>query len=213
MNFIDQKLEEYCDNHTSTHSELLHKIERETHLEVLRPRMLSGNLQGRFLSLISKLIQPKYILEIGTYTGYSALCMAEGLVSEGKLITIDKNKELENRVRKYFSESAYSHQLNFISGNALEEIPLLMHDFDLVFMDADKKNYCNYLDLVVPKMKSGALLIADNVLWSGKVVEPIGPKDKDTPELLKFNKMVNDHPLLENALLPLRDGLMMARKI
>ena len=213
MDFIDEKLNDYCENHTSQESELLYRITRETNLEVLLPRMLSGHLQGRFLSFLSKMKQPKTILEVGTYTGYSALCLAEGLTEDGKLITLDRNEELLPRVKRYFAESSFSNRLEMRVGDASKIIPELEETFDLVFLDADKKNYCLYLEQILPKMSSGALLIADNVLWSGKVVEEIEEKDRDTPELLKFNKMVQDEPQLENVLLPVRDGLMLARKV
>ena len=213
MDFISEQLSDYCDQNTSKEPELLYRITRETHLEVLLPRMLSGNLQGRFLSLMSKLQRPQCILEVGTYTGYSALCLAEGLAPEGKLITIDKNEELFPRVSGYFKESSFASQIEMKVGDASKIIPELDETFDLVFLDADKNNYCLYLDQVLPKMKSGALLIADNVLWSGKVIEELDPKDKNTAELLLFNQKVTNSAELENVLLPVRDGLMIARKV
>jgi predicted O-methyltransferase YrrM len=211
MEFIDEKLMHYCLEHTTAESELLYKINRETHLEVLQPRMLSGNLQGRFLSLISKLLQPKSILELGTYTGYSALCLAEGLSQDGKLITIDKNPELEKRVRAYFNSSPFSNQIEMIIGNAMEILPKLVHNFDLIFIDADKENYLNYLKILEPKLKAGNVIIADNVLWSGKVIETLNPKDTDTKALLEFNAYIQHSTLYENLLLPVRDGLMILR--
>jgi caffeoyl-CoA O-methyltransferase len=213
MEFIDNKLMDYCLDHTSQENELLYKINRETHLEVLQPRMLSGNLQGRFLSLISKLKQPKRILELGTYTGYSALCLAEGLVEDGKLITIDKNFELETRVLEYFKESEFASKLELKIGNALDIVDALDETFDLVFIDADKENYLNYLHKITPKLNKGAIIIADNVLWSGKVIEEPTPTDKDTQALLEFNLFIQNSPLFENTLLPVRDGLMLAYKI
>jgi caffeoyl-CoA O-methyltransferase len=213
MEFIDDKIMNYCLAHTSQESELLYKINRETHLEVLQPRMLSGNLQGRFLSFISKLLKPVNILELGTYTGYSALCMAEGLAENGKLITIDKNIELQKRVEGYFAASNYSSQIELKIGNALEILPTLSESFDLVFIDADKENYLNYLMILEQKLKPGAVIIADNVLWSGKVVEPLNPKDTDTKVLLAFNQYVQNSPNFENLLLPIRDGLMLVRKV
>lgn len=213
MDFIDETLNDYCENHSTPESELLYKITRETNLEVLLPRMLSGHMQGRFLSLISKLKQPRRILEIGTYTGYSALCLAEGLTPDGKLLTLDRNEELLTRVNGYFSESKFHGQLEMKVGDASMIIPELDEKYDLVFIDADKTNYCAYLRQVLPKLNVGALVIADNVLWSGKVVKPLEEKDRDTPELLKFNKLVNDTPELENVLLPIRDGLMVARRL
>ncbi len=213
MEFIDKKIMDYCLEHTSLETDLLHKIHRETYLEVLQPRMLSGNLQGRFLSFISKLKQPSSILELGTFTGYSALCLAEGLAKEGTLITIDKNIELQKRVEGYFNESNFRQQIKFIIGDALVILDDLDLKFDLVFIDADKDNYLNYLKKIEPKLNVGAIVIADNVLWSGKVVEPLNPKDIDTKNLLAFNKYVQESPLFENFLLPLRDGLLVFRKI
>jgi caffeoyl-CoA O-methyltransferase len=213
MEFIDDKIMDYCLEHTSQESELLYKINRETNIEVLHPRMLSGNLQGRFLSFVSKLVRPKRILELGTYTGYSALCMAEGLAPEGELITIDKNPELESRARRYFEESSFRAQIKMKVGEALSVLEEIDLDFDLVFIDADKANYLNYLKKIESHLKSGAVLIADNVLWSGKVVETLDPKDKDTKALLAFNVYVQESPLFENMLLPIRDGLMVVRKV
>lgn len=213
MEFIDPKLSEYCQNHSGTESELLARMVRETHLEVFHPRMLSGHLQGRFLSMISQLMAPKHILEIGTYTGYSGICLAEGLQADGKLITIDRNMELASRAKKYFEASGYGQKIEFISGDATQVLPTLNQEFDLIFIDADKANYPLYLDLVLPKIRKGGLLIADNVLWNGKVVEPLHPKDKDTAAILEFNRKVNESKELENVLLPIRDGLMMMRKL
>lgn len=210
MEFIDEKLDDYCGEHTSEEDALLQKINRETHLEVLQPRMLSGHLQGRFLSMISKLKQPKRILEIGTYTGYSALCLAEGLAKEGKLITIDVNEELAEKVRAYFDESKYASQLEMQIGDATELIKNLEGPFDIVFIDADKENYPTYFDLVIDKMSTGGLIIADNVLWSGKVLEPVKENDTSTKAILHYNEKIHNDPRVENTLLPIRDGLMMA---
>ena len=212
MEFIDERIIDYCLEHTDQESALLQRITRDTHLEVLHPRMLSGHLQGRYLSMISKLIQPKVILELGTFTGYSALCLAEGLAENGQLITMDKNVELEARTKAYFLESDYKDKIDFRVGDALDLIDEVEEKLDLVFLDADKVNYLNYLKKLEPKLNKGAVVIADNVLWSGKIVEPVGPKDKDTPALLAFNKYVNESPLFENLLLPIRDGLLMMRK-
>ncbi|MDG2152423.1 MAG: O-methyltransferase [Crocinitomicaceae bacterium] len=211
MNFIEEKIEEYSIAHTSPESNLLNTIDRETHLEVLRPRMLSGHFQGRILSMLAKMICPKRILEIGTYTGYSALCLAEGLSEEGKLYTIDINEELEDRVRKYFLDSQYNLQIDFIIGDALNLIPRLNENWDMVFIDADKKNYMNYYNLVVSSVKSGGYIIADNVLWSGKVVEK-EHDDEDTEALRVFNDTLSKDSRLEVVLLPVRDGLLIARK-
>jgi len=210
MDFLPENLQRYVETHTSAESDLLKKINRETHAHVLKSRMLSGHVQGRFLSLISKMLKPKVILEIGTYTGYSAICLAEGLQPGGKLITIDNNEELEDRVRNYFKESEYNSQIDFRVGDARKIIPTLTEVFDLVFIDADKENYSLYYDLVIDKLPSGGLILADNVLWSGKVVQP--STDKDTKAILEFNNKVKDDPRVENLLMPLRDGVMMIRK-
>ena len=186
-------------------------IDRETHLEVLRPRMLSGHFQGRILSMLAKMVGPTTILEIGTYTGYSALCLAEGLSEEGRLYTIDINEELEDRVRQYFLESPYNSQIDFIIGDALNLIPTLNENWDMVFIDADKKNYLNYYELVISSVKSGGYIIADNVLWSGKVVEK-EHNDEDTEALRVFNDTLSKDSRLEVVLLPVRDGLLIARK-
>jgi caffeoyl-CoA O-methyltransferase len=173
--------------------------------------MLSGGYQGRILSMISKLIQPKNILEIGTYTGYSALCLAEGLQKNGTLITIDKNEELEDFAKKYFEKSNYNAQIKQLIGDALDIIPTLNEKFDLVFIDADKENYTNYFKMIIDKMNSGGVILSDNVLWSGKVVEKIDSNDKDTKVLVEFNKMLNTDDRIETILLPIRDGLSISR--
>ncbi len=211
MNFIEERVEEYSMLHTTKESELLNKIDRETHLEVLRPRMLSGHFQGRILSMLSKMISPYRILEIGTYTGYSAICLAEGLTEDGKLYTIDINEELEDRVRQYFLESKYNQQIDLIIGDALNLIPRLNESWDIVFIDADKKNYTKYFNMVVASVKSGGYIIADNVLWSGKVVEK-DHLDEDTLALRVFNDTLSKDPRFEVVLLPVRDGLLIARK-
>jgi len=210
MEFLPEDIQQYVEKLTSEESDLLKKINRETHAHVLRSRMLSGHVQGRYLSMISKMIQPKVILEIGTYTGYSAICLAEGLHPGGKLITIDINEELENRVRNYFKESAFTSQIDFKIGDARKIVPTLTETFDLVFIDADKENYSLYYDLVINKLSKGGVILADNVLWSGKVVQP--NPDKDTKAILEFNRKIQDDPRVENLLLPLRDGVMMVRK-
>lgn len=211
MDFLPDELQRYIETHTSDENDLLKKINRETHASVLKSRMLSGHVQGRFLSMISKLVRPKNILEIGTYTGYSAICLAEGLQSDGKLITIDVNEELESRVRGYFKESSFEKQIDFRIGDARKIIPSLTQIFDLVFIDADKENYSLYFDLVIDKVSSGGLILADNVLWSGKVVQP--NPDKDTQAILNFNNKVQFDVRVENLLHPIRDGIMMMRKI
>ena len=186
MEFIDPLLEKYVCEHTANESDLLKKINRETHLEVLQPRMLSGHLQGRVLSMFSKMIQPERILEIGTYTGYSALCLAEGLTPNGKLVTIDINEELAPRVRSYFFASEFSEQIDYKIGAAMELIPTLNEKLDIVFIDADKHNYINYYHLVFPMVNIGGYIIADNVLWSGKVIDS-SHNDKDTQLLRDYN--------------------------
>jgi predicted O-methyltransferase YrrM len=211
MEFIAQGLADYANAHSTVASSLLQRIERETHLEVLQPRMLSGPFQGRLLSLISKLVQPKRILEIGTYTGYSALCLAEGLTKEGKLITLDVNEELHKRVQGYFNASDYSEHIDYRIGDALDLVPALNETWDLVFIDADKKNYVNYYDLVVDRVRSGGLILADNVLWSGKVIDEKA-QDKETVLLRQYNERINRDERVENILLPIRDGIMVARK-
>jgi caffeoyl-CoA O-methyltransferase len=211
MNFLPPEIEQYAQAHTSAESDLLKKIDRETHAEVLMPRMVSGHLQGQFLSMISQMIKPKTILEIGTYTGYSAICLAEGLATTGKLITIDINEELETRVRGYFKEAGLENQIDYRIGDAANIIPVLNVSFDLVFIDADKENYGLYYDLVFDKLPVGGFILADNVLWSGKVVQ--AKEDKDTKAIKEFNLKVNQDKRVKTMLLPLRDGIMMVEKI
>lgn len=212
MDFIAPNIQEYADSHTTEESQLLKSIERDTNLNVLLPRMLSGQAQGRILSMFSHMIRPQCILEIGTYTGYSALCMAEGLLDGGKIITIDINEELESRTQGFFTQSEYADQIDYKIGNAIDVIPSLDETFDLVFIDADKYNYLNYFNLVIDKVTKGGIIIADNVLWSGKVVEPLEQGDKDTPGLIAFNEAIQNDPRVENVLFPVRDGLMVIRK-
>ncbi|WP_394993630.1 O-methyltransferase [Emticicia sp.] len=212
MEFIAPEIDEYCAEHTSPETEILAKLNRETHAKVLQARMLSGHLQGRFLAMLSQMIQPSNILEIGTYTGYSALCLAEGLKENGKLITLDINEELENFVRGFFKESPLNDKIDFRIGNALEMIPTLTQTFDLVFIDADKLNYTNYYDLVFEKVRQGGYIISDNVLWSGKVVDKT-KNDKDTLAIRAFNHKLHNDIRVENILLPIRDGLMIVRKV
>jgi len=214
MEFIDSALLAYCEAHTSEEDPLLKKITRETQAKVLMPRMLSGHLQGKMLELFTKMIQPQTILEIGTYTGYSGVCLARGLKKGGKLITLDINDELETMVRGFFEESGLSDQIDYRLGNALEIIPTLSGPFDLVFIDADKFNNATYFDLIIDKVHPGGIILADNVLWSGKVLVAEGQKvDKDTKAILDFNDKIQNDPRVENVLLPFRDGIMMARKI
>lgn len=211
MEFLPEDIERYVEEHTSGESDILNRINRETHLEVLKPRMLSGHLQGRVLSMVSHMIQPENILEIGTYTGYSALCMAEGLQENGKLVTIDINEELESRVRAYFNESDFNDQIEYVIGNALEVLPKRSEKWDMVFIDADKENYLNYYHLVFDQVKKGGFIIADNVLWSGKIVDET-KNDIDTVKLREFNDTIHKDKRVENVLFPIRDGLLMIRK-
>jgi predicted O-methyltransferase YrrM len=210
MEFLTDEIQRYVEHHTRDENNLLKRINRETHANMLMPRMLSGHLQGRFLSMISKLIRPKNILEIGTYTGYSAICLAEGLAAGGKLVTIDINEELENRVTGYFNDSGYREVIDFRIGDARKIIPTLKETFDMVFIDADKENYSLYFELVIDKIPSGGLILADNVLWSGKVLDE--KPDKDTKAIVEFNKKIQHDLRVENILLPLRDGVMMIRR-
>lgn len=214
MEFIDPALLAYCESHTSDEDALLKKITRETQAKVLMPRMLSGHLQGKMLEFFVKMLQPKTILEIGTYTGYSGICLARGLKPGGKLITLDINDELETMVRGFFEESGLGAQIDYKLGNAREIIPTLEETFDLVFIDADKFFYAEYFDLVIDKVNPGGIILADNVLWSGKILVEEGKKiDKDTQALLDFNLKVHQDPRVENILLPIRDGVLMARKL
>jgi caffeoyl-CoA O-methyltransferase len=213
MEIVDPIIQTYCDNHTSEESEVLKKLNRETHANVLQPRMLSGHFQGRLLSMISKMQRPQKILEIGTYTGYSALCLAEGLAADGLLITIDVNAEREEMVNRYVEEAGFSGRIHHIIGDAIRIIPTLQHRFDLVFIDADKPNYLNYYDLAMDVLNEGGIILIDNILWSGKVVERESLlKDKDTQVLDALNQKVQSDERVENVLLPIRDGLMLLRK-
>ncbi len=211
MNFLPKKIDKYVLDYSQKEPELLQELTKETWQKVLNPRMLSGAFQGRVLSMISKLLQPKNILEIGTYTGYSALCIAEGFSENSSMDTIDKNEELQDLQNKYFIKSGFRNQITQHIGLALEIIPQLDKKFDLVFIDADKSNYSNYFELIIDKMNSGGVILSDNVLWSGKVVEKVDPKDKDTIALLEYNRMLNSDKRIETVLLPIRDGLTISR--
>lgn len=213
MEFISEELEDYVESHTQEEPELLIQLNRETWTKVMQPRMLSGHYQGRVLSMISKIVNPTTILEIGTYTGYSALCMTEGIQKGGVLHTIDHNEELFSLQRKYFDLSGYGKQIVQHVGKALDIIPTIDQTFDLVFIDADKENYCNYFELILTKMKRGGVILSDNVLWSGKVLRKIKKDDVDTAALVAYNKLIKNHPKVESVLLPIRDGLTISRVI
>ena len=212
MHFISEELDDYVVRHSSEEPELLRILGRETFQKVLQPRMLSGHYQGRLLSMISKIARPASVLEIGTYTGYSALSLAEGLAPGGKIHTIDVNEELFDFQKRYFELSGYSDRIVQYLGDATEIIPTLDFEFDLVFIDADKPNYPKYLDLIIDKLVPGGLILSDNVLWSGKVLEKVKEDDESTLALQKYNKLLATHPQLETLMLPIRDGLTISRK-
>jgi predicted O-methyltransferase YrrM len=212
IDFIDKDILNYVESNSQNEPQLLKELNRETHLKVLNPRMLSGSYQGRLLSLLSKIISPKSVLEIGTYTGYSALCIAEGLHKDGTIDTIDINEELQNIQKKYFDKSGYEHKIFCHVGNALEIIPKIDKFFDLVFLDADKENYPAYFEMVIDKIVSGGILISDNVLWSGKIIDK-NSSDIATKKLLEFNNMINNDKRFETIIIPVRDGLSVSRKI
>ncbi|NDP25900.1 MAG: O-methyltransferase [Flavobacterium sp.] len=211
MHFISQDLENYIEQHSEKEPELLAALNKETYQKVLLPRMLSGHFQGRVLSMLSKLIRPVNILEIGTYTGYSALCLCEGIQENGTIHTIDIKEELVDFQRKHFNKSPWGNQIVQHLGEALDIIPTLDLKFDLVFIDADKENYINYFELIVPKMKKGGIILSDNVLWSGKVLEPLQPNDMSTKIILEYNQLLKNDPRVETVLLPIRDGLTVSR--
>ncbi len=213
LSLIPEEIEEYCELHTTPESQLLNRLNRETNLKVLRPRMLSGKLQGTFLAMISRMIKPSYILEIGTYTGYSALCLAKGLTSSGELHTIEIDEELEDISRKYFKESSFHSQIHLHIGDANTIIPTLPHQWDLVFIDAEKKDYKKYFDLIFPNLRNGGIILIDNVLWSGKVVKEVAHNDYDTQAILAFNDYIQQYEGVINLTLPFRDGILMVEKI
>lgn len=210
MEFIDEKLLSYCETHSEPESPLLRELNRETHVKAQSPRMLSGHLQGRFLAFLSKLIRPEKILEIGTYTGYSALCLAEGLTPAGELYTIDPNEETNLMARSFFERSPYAKKIRLIESDAHNALPELKFQWDLVFIDADKRSYSDYFDLVIDSVRPGGLVIADNVLWSGKVIGT--DQDADTKAIRAFSQKVASDKRLEPLMLPVRDGLLLARK-
>ena len=211
MHFLSEELENYAAQHTENEPLLLQELNKRTHLNVLQPRMISGHFQGRFLSLLSKMVQPRTILEIGTYTGYATLCLAEGLHPEGVLHTIDIKEELTDLQREFFDRSGYGSRIVQHLGKAADIIPSLDTTFDLVFIDADKQNYAHYFDLVIEKMNRGGIILSDNVLWSGKVVEEVKHNDKHTQALMAYNQKIKDDPRVETVLLPIRDGITLSR--
>lgn len=212
MEFLPEALQEYIERHSDKEPELLHKLYRETHLKVPLPQMIAGHLQGRVIRMLCQLQKPKTIVEVGTYTGYSAICLADGLAEGGHLYSFEQNRERESMVRRYWNEAGIEDKCSIVFGNAVDEIPKMNLKPDLVFIDADKVNYPKYFDLLVPAMPVGALLLGDNVLWSGNVIKE-SKTDKDTEGIRLFNKKVQEDSRLENVLIPVRDGLMVARKV
>ena len=212
MDFLPKSINDYCFLYTQKEDEVLYQLHRETNQKILRPRMLSGHLQGPLLSFFSKMIEPEKILEIGTYTGYSAICLARGLKKGGELHTIDINEELEEFACSFIQKAGLKESVEMHIGNALDIIPDLQEKWDLVFIDADKENYINYYNLVFDSLRKGGVIIFDNVLWSGKVTEDIDPKDKETKALVELAKLLEKDNRVENVLLPIRDGLFMVRK-
>ena len=213
MDFIAKEIEAYAESFTRDEGDVLAALNRETYAKVMTPRMLSGHLQGQVLRMFSQMINPKNILEIGTYTGYSALCLVDGLQEGGKLITIDINEELQDIIKRYVTEAGKEEQIDLRIGNALDIIPTLEQTFDLVFIDADKENYSNYFDKVFDKVSVGGYIIADNVLWSGKVLEEDASLDKDTVALKEYARKLKTDPRVETVMMPIRDGLLLARKL
>ncbi|CAI8379131.1 MAG: O-methyltransferase [Flavobacteriaceae bacterium] len=213
MNYINEHLEDYIIKHSQQEPRILKDLNRETNLKVLQPRMISGAHQGRLLSIISKIISPTKILEIGTFTGYSTLCLSEGLTKGGRIHTVDINEELYDFQRKYFKKSPFNDNIIQHLGNALEVIPTMDNNFDLIFLDADKNNYPEYLDVLISKLKIGGVLLSDNVLWDGKVLNPISEKDISTKAIVKYNKLLSQREDMDTVILPIRDGLTISRKI
>ena len=211
MHFLSDELDDYVTQHSQDEPELLAQLNRETHQKILQPRMLSGHFQGRVLSMLSKIIHPTYVLEVGTYTGYATLCMAEGLAENGIIDTIDVNEELVDFQRKYFDRSPWGKQIVQHLGSALDIIPTLNKKYDLVFIDADKDNYLNYFHLIVPIMNQGGIILSDNVLWSGKVLEEVKPNDKTSKLIMEYNELLKNDSRVETVLLPIRDGLTVSR--
>ena len=212
MEFPNTRINAYAEAHSTPETELLAELNRDTNANVMFPRMLSGHLQGRMLSMLSKMIQPKKILEIGTYTGYSAICLSEGLQEGGMLHTIELNAEHEDMIRRYFSKAGVEKKITLHIGAAKRVIPRLTETFDMVFIDADKENYSTYFDMIFPMVRNGGYILADNTLWNGKVLDPVDPNDKETRGITEFNKKVLADSRVENVLLPVRDGVMIVRK-
>jgi predicted O-methyltransferase YrrM len=210
---IDKRLETYIEVHTTPEDEVMKDLNRTTHLQTYYPNMLSGAVQGKVLEMISRMISPHRILEIGTFTGYSALALAKGLEEGGRLLTIECNEEMERFIRRYLEKSGMTNRIQLIIGDAVDIIPKLDETFDLVFIDADKEQYPDYYELVLPKLRPGGFMLADNVLWDGKVIEPDTDSDKETMGIKTFNRLVKEDPLVEQVMLPVRDGLMLVRKI
>lgn len=210
---IDQDIEAYCEQHTTPESDLLYRLNRQTHLETINPRMLSGQLQGNFLTFIAKMLRPKHVLEIGTFTGYSALCLAEGLTEDGELHTIENNIEFEDRIREYVGQSPLCDRIILHIGDAKSVIPSLDYSWDLAFIDAEKEDYQDYYDLILPRVRKGGFLLVDNTLWNGKVTQQVAHNDRDTQAILAFNDFVQNDTRVRNLLLPFRDGIMMIEKL
>jgi caffeoyl-CoA O-methyltransferase len=211
MHFLSDELDHYVTQHSQDEPELLAQLNKETYQKILQPRMLSGHFQGRVLSMLSKIIHPTNILEVGTYTGYATLCLAEGLAENGTIDTLDIEEELFDFQRKYFDRSLWGKQITQHLGDALEIIPTLNKKYDLVFIDADKENYINYFHMIVPMMNKGGIILSDNVLWSGKVLEEVKPNDIPTKILLEYNELLKNDSRIETVLLPIRDGLTVSR--
>ncbi|MGM0566934.1 MAG: O-methyltransferase [Bacteroidota bacterium] len=210
---INKKIEEYAEEHSSPEDDVLYDLNRKTHLNVVRPKMLSGHLQGRLLQMISEMLKPQRILEIGTYTGYSTICLGRGLAGDGKIITIEKNPELESMVRSYIAKAGLKDKTTLEIGDAMEILPRLDDRFDLAFIDADKENYIAYYDIIKPKIRKGGYILADNALWYGKVVDPTKHTDSETTGITAFNEYVQEDTDVENLLLPFRDGIMIMKKL
>ena len=212
FDLIDRGIQHYCDEHTSDEEQVLYELYRETNLKVLQPRMLSCKSQGTFLKLISRLVRPQYVLELGTYTGYATICLAEGLRENGMIYTIEKDAELQEMIEKYLQKSCIADRTKLFIGNALDLIPTLNQTWDLIFIDADKVNYSTYYEMLIPHLSPHGIMLVDNVLWSGKVIEEVKHNDKETQAILEFNKLVQQDERVINMILPFRDGIMMIEK-